>query len=404
MVAKMILIFWCIYLVSEVNALDRCDVTGCLEMKDKSRGGVDDYIYKIENPATEEERLFCQMKSGPFCFPVLQDTKECVTKVLVDKTNQGDRYCFHKEIKLDDVKYTAVNMMCKTRKHTGVSPYECPDLSYLPDWDYRSHNDNEKILGPTKWSQNYGECEGTNNQSPVDLVTSSMEVVDKTTVDPIRFFGYDVEGLQKGKWRLENNGHSPEVELLDRKVAKGMYMTGGPLKKPGDDRYNLLQFHFHWGNTSQEGSEHTVDGKGFPMEMHIVQRNEKLLPTDQERFTALGFLFEVSEKDNPMLLPITDLLYKVPKWKRKAEFKGEFPNLDGLVKDAINGDFYSYSGSFTTPPCSPVVRWIVFKNTLKISEAQLGKFKALFNQHGLKLLSNHRPVQPLNERKVQHYQ
>ena len=41
----------------------------------------DDYIYKIENPATEEERLFCQMKSGPFCFPVLQDTKECVTKV-----------------------------------------------------------------------------------------------------------------------------------------------------------------------------------------------------------------------------------------------------------------------------------------------------------------------------------
>ena len=24
----------------------------------------------------------------------------------------------------------------------------------------------------------------------------------------------------------------------------------------------LLQFHFHWGNTSQEGSEHTVDGKG----------------------------------------------------------------------------------------------------------------------------------------------
>ena len=41
----------------------------------------DDYIYKIEDPATEEERLFCQMKSGPFCFPVLQDTNECVTKV-----------------------------------------------------------------------------------------------------------------------------------------------------------------------------------------------------------------------------------------------------------------------------------------------------------------------------------
>ena len=29
-----------------------------------------------------------------------------------------------------------------------------------------------------------------------------------------------MQGLQKGKWRLENNGHSSEVELLDREVAK----------------------------------------------------------------------------------------------------------------------------------------------------------------------------------------
>ena len=35
------------------------------------------------------------------------------------------------------------------------------------------------------------------------------------------------------------------------------------LTKEDDGMYNLLQLHFHWGNTSQLGSEHTVDGKEY---------------------------------------------------------------------------------------------------------------------------------------------
>jgi carbonic anhydrase len=43
-------------------------------------------------------------------------------------------------------------------------------------------------------------------------------------------------------------------------------MSGGPLDQP----YQLLQLHFHWGNTDDRGSEHTMDNKRFPLEMHLV--------------------------------------------------------------------------------------------------------------------------------------
>lgn len=31
--------------------------------------------------------------------------------------------------------------------------------------------------------------------------------------------------------------------------------------------YELAQFHFHWGSDATKGSEHTVDGKHFQMEV-----------------------------------------------------------------------------------------------------------------------------------------
>ena len=40
-------------------------------------------------------------------------------------------------------------------------------------------------------------------------------------------------------------------------------ITAGGLPK----RYILEQFHFHWGTVDTVGSEHTVDGHAYPMEV-----------------------------------------------------------------------------------------------------------------------------------------
>lgn len=37
-----------------------------------------------------------------------------------------------------------------------------------------------------------------------------------------------------------------------------------------DTAYQLAQFHFHWGPNDKEGSEHTVDGKQYPLEVRKV--------------------------------------------------------------------------------------------------------------------------------------
>ena len=39
--------------------------------------------------------------------------------------------------------------------------------------------------------------------------------------------------------------------------------------------FNFELAHWHWGSNSTQGSEHTYDGKRFPMEMHMVHYNDK---------------------------------------------------------------------------------------------------------------------------------
>ena len=48
-------------------------------------------------------------------------------------------------------------------------------------------------------------------------------------------------------------------------------LSGGPL----DSDYELWQFHAHWGAEDGCGSEHTVDGKTFDAELHLVHWNKK---------------------------------------------------------------------------------------------------------------------------------
>lgn len=35
------------------------------------------------------------------------------------------------------------------------------------------------------------------------------------------------------------------------------------------EKYNLIQFHFHWGFNPYQGSEHKLDGNKYPLEVKL---------------------------------------------------------------------------------------------------------------------------------------
>ncbi len=55
--------------------------------------------------------------------------------------------------------------------------------------------------------------------------------------------------------------------------------------------------------------------------------------------------------------------------------------------------YYAYDGSLTAPPCTEGVRWLVMKQPLELSAAQLARLHTLF-------ANNARPVQALHGRVV----
>ena len=72
----------------------------------------------------------------------------------------------------------------------------------------------------------------------------------------------------------------------------------------------------HWGSNSSQGSEHTLNGKEFPIEIHLVHVNTKYLNDDgspsvenlnqPDGLAVLGVFYEISEEDNDGLTTVLD--------------------------------------------------------------------------------------------------
>ncbi|XP_045125786.1 carbonic anhydrase 2-like [Portunus trituberculatus] len=184
--------------------------------------------------------------------------------------------------------------------------------------------------------------------------------------------------------------------MLEQKNPPALF--GGDL----DGQYNFLQYHFHWGKDSSEGSEHTIDGKKFPGEIHLVHWKASYGSVAEainfdDGIAVLGIMLELSKTDNAYLNPIFDNLDKIT--KADAEVKIPPFALNRLLPLNVD-DFFRYEGSLTTPTCNEIVIWTVFKDTVKISYKQLAKFRTLMDEKGNLLVETFRPVQPLNGREV----
>ncbi|MPC15313.1 Carbonic anhydrase 2 [Portunus trituberculatus] len=261
--------------------------------------------------------------------------------------------------------------------------------------------------GPATWPANFPTCGGS-RQSPVALV--AKDAVGTNPWIPFNFENYRETPTSQ---TLLNNGHTAMV-MLEQKNPPALF--GGDL----DGQYNFLQYHFHWGKDSSEGSEHTIDGKKFPGEIHLVHWKASYGSVAEainfdDGIAVLGIMLELSKTDNAYLNPIFDNLDKIT--KADAEVKIPPFALNRLLPLNVD-DFFRYEGSLTTPTCNEIVIWTVFKDTVKISykqapyitffyslicsvsHSQLAKFRTLMDEKGNLLVETFRPVQPLNGREV----
>nr|XP_009671856.1 PREDICTED: carbonic anhydrase-related protein [Struthio camelus australis] len=202
-----------------------------------------------------------------------------------------------------------------------------------------------------------------------------------------------------------NDGHSIQIVLKSKSV-----LIGGPL--PRGHEFELHDVRFHWGRENQRGSEHTVNFKAFPMELHLMHWNSTLYSSIDEAVgkkhgIAIVALFVQIGKEHVGLKAVTEILQDI-QYKGKSKTIPCF-NPNSLLPDPLLRDYWVYEGSLTIPPCSEGVTWILFRYPLTVSQVQIEEFRRLRTHvKGAELLEgcdgilgdNFRPTQPLSDRVI----
>ncbi|XP_060714718.1 receptor-type tyrosine-protein phosphatase gamma isoform X2 [Tachysurus vachellii] len=261
-----------------------------------------------------------------------------------------------------------------------------------PYWAYSG------AYGPeTGWASAYPACK-ERNQSPINIADQDTRV--SMEYQELILDGFEAESSNKTS--MKNTGKTVAILLKDDYFIQGAGLPG---------RFKAEKVEFHWGQSNgSEGSEHSINGRRFPVEMQIYMYNsddfDSLNAAIREKrvIAAMAVFFQVGQKDNPAVDPIIHGLRGVVHHEKET-FLEPFVLRD-LLPSSI-GSYYRYIGSLTTPPCSKVVEWIVFSRPVFLSYRQLEAFYSIFTteqQDHVKsveyLRNNVRPLQSLDNREV----
>ncbi|KAM6109100.1 carbonic anhydrase 9-like [Phoenicopterus ruber ruber] len=238
------------------------------------------------------------------------------------------------------------------------------------------------------WGVDYPDCAGT-MQSPVNI--EMAKTVFSPELRPIQLSGYSLPA--KEKLKLRNNGHTVLLEL-----PESLAITGGYAQQ-----YQAVQLHLHWGSPAGPGSEHTINGRRFAAEIHVVHYNTKYDSFKEalvhpDGLAVLGAFLEVGPRKNPYYEEILKHLYKIQREGEEVLVPGF--NIAGLLPANLKLYFH-YNGSLTTPPCYQTVKWTIFNQTMLLSPDQMSMLvMSLRNDDSKPLQSNYRVVQGLHGRQV----
>lgn len=248
-------------------------------------------------------------------------------------------------------------------------------------WNY----DDKTGYGPKQWKK---VCQDGKRQSPIDITGATQD----KDLGAFTLTNYDSTAINYN-FTVLNNGHGLKVNFPDKVYT----VTGGGL--PGE--FTTAQLHIHWGNVDGRGSEHTVDKKKYAAELHFVSYNIKYGGVSgslkaEDGLAVLGVLIEVGGSDN-LAFSFLDFASNVTSPKTSVIIE---PFTFDRILPEDKTKYFRYKGSLTTPPCSQVVTWTVFKDPVSISERQVNLMRSLKFEDKTKMVDNYRPVMPLHGRAI----
>ena len=229
--------------------------------------------------------------------------------------------------------------------------------SQLAHDDIQAHWDYMGVEGPEHWgmlTNEYMTCEMGHRQSPINITMTHHGDHQQKLV-----FHYQTSELHE-----LNNGHTIQVSH-----------ASGCRVELNERDYKLRQFHFH------APSEHHIEGKAFPMEMHLVHQDEK------GHVLVLAVMLE-ADLASPVLTKLWNWL--PDQIGQEVTIPLQLSIAEILPTDTHH---YTYSGSLTTPPCTEGVQWIVLKEPIHIAQHDVDRFVGIIGH-------NARPIQPLEGRHI----
>ena len=224
------------------------------------------------------------------------------------------------------------------------------------DYDYKSLGADWGTIKPE-----YALCDAGQEQSPIDLKPGETSSSDIMRLIGFDYFDFPVQpAFSTGSDNASQTINLPaDTDDLAEDTLRSKLEITFPNSGDGTAEFTPLQFHFH------SPSEHTVDGKYYDLEMHIVH-HYRGKTGDEEGYlgAVIGVFFDTTEggtDENEFLQTVFKAI------DSRNEVDPSQLNLMEFLRTVNFGNYFSYNGSLTTPPCTEGIKWNVVKPVLSIS-------------------------------------